>query len=127
MTYGPTLFGQEAAGMGLHAFPHPAANMSRAYTNPLRVQLAACTYCGFCEKFGCGNDSKSSPQTTILPVLMTRPNFELRTHAEVMKVELSSDRRHATGVSYVDENGMLQFQPASVVILSAFMLENARL
>jgi len=127
MTYGPTLFGKAAANLGLHPFPHPAANMSRQYTNPLGVQLAACTYCGFCEKFGCGNDSKSSPQTTILPVLVARPNFELRTHCEVMKVELTSDRRHATGVSYVDENGVMQFQPANIVILSAYMLENVRL
>jgi gluconate 2-dehydrogenase alpha chain len=127
MTYGPALFGKAAANMGLHPFPHPAANMSRAYINPLGVQLAACTYCGFCEKFGCGNDSKSSPQTTILPVLMARPNFELRTHCEVLKVELSGDRRHATGVSYVDENGTTNFQPASMVILCAYMLENVRL
>jgi gluconate 2-dehydrogenase alpha chain len=127
MTYGPTLFAKAAADLGFHPFPQPAANMSRAYTNPLGVQLAACTYCGFCEKFGCGNDSKSSPQTTILPVLMARPNFELRTHSEVMKVELSSDRRHATGISYVDENGVMAFQPANIVVLSAFMLENVRL
>jgi gluconate 2-dehydrogenase alpha chain len=126
MTYGPTLFAQAAESLGYHPFPHPAANMSRAYTNPLGIQLAQCTYCGFCEKFGCGNDSKSSPQTTILPVLMSRPNFTLRTYCEVLKIELTRDRRHATGVSYVDENGALGFQPASIVILSAFMLENVR-
>jgi gluconate 2-dehydrogenase alpha chain len=127
MTYGPALFGKAAESLGFHPFPHPAANMSRAYTNPLGVQLAECTYCGFCEKFGCGNDSKSSPQTTILPVLMPRSNFGLRTYCEVMKVELTRDRRYATGVSYVDENGVLSFQPANIVILSAFTLENVRL
>src|SRR6185312_10123234 len=126
MPYGPSLFAKAAAGLGYHPFPHPAANMSRPYTNPLGVQLGQCTYCGFCEKFGCGNDSKSSPQTTILPVLMARPNFALRTYCEVMKVELTRDRKHATGVSYVDENGVLGFQPAAIVILSAFMLENVR-
>jgi len=127
MTYGPSLFGHAASNVGYHPFPHPAANMSRAYTNPLGVQLAQCTYCGFCEKFGCGNDSKSSPQTTILPVLMPRPNFKLRTYCEVMRVERTRDGRHATGVSYIDENGELSFQPASIVILSAFTLENVRL
>jgi gluconate 2-dehydrogenase alpha chain len=127
MTYGPTLFAQAASGLGYHPFPQPAANMSRPYTNPLGLDLAQCTYCGFCEKFGCGNDSKSSPQTTILPVLLERPNFSLRTYCEVMKVELASDRRHATGVTYVDEVGALSFQPAKIVILSAFMLENVRL
>jgi gluconate 2-dehydrogenase alpha chain len=127
MTYGPALFGKAAADLGFHPFPHPAANMSRQYTNPLGVQLAQCTYCGFCEKFGCGNDSKSSPQTTILPVLMARPNFAVRTYCEVMKIELTRDRRHATGVSYIDENGVLSFQPANIVVLSAFTPENVRL
>jgi gluconate 2-dehydrogenase alpha chain len=127
MTYGPALFGKAAADLGFHPFPHPAANMSRPYTNPLGVQLAQCTYCGFCEKFGCGNDSKSSPQTTILPVLIARPNFAVRTYCEVMKVELTRDRRNATGVSYIDENGVLSFQPANIVILSAFTPENVRL
>jgi gluconate 2-dehydrogenase alpha chain len=127
MTYGPSLFGEAASSLGYHPFPHPAANMSRAYTNPLGAQLAQCTYCGFCEKFGCGNDSKASPQTTILPVLMPRPNFKVRTYCEVVKVERTRDGRHATGVSYIDENGVLSFQPASIVILSAFMLENVRL
>ena len=53
--------------------PLPASrrgNLSQPYTNPLGAQLGACTYCGFCEKFGCGNYSKASPQTTVLPYLM---------------------------------------------------------
>ncbi len=60
MTYGPTLFAKAAQELGAHPFPCPSANMSRAYTNPLGVQLGPCTYCGFCEKFGCGNYSKAS-------------------------------------------------------------------
>jgi gluconate 2-dehydrogenase alpha chain len=127
MTYGPTLFAEAAAKVGLHPFPHPAANMSRAYTNPLGLQLGPCSYCGFCEKFGCGNYSKASPQTTILPVLMARPNFTLRTGCEVMKVETTADGEHATGVTYVDESGAVAFQPAAIVVLSAFTLENVRL
>jgi gluconate 2-dehydrogenase alpha chain len=55
MVYGPTLFAAAAKELGHKPFPCPSANMSRAYTNPLGVQLAPCTYCGFCEKFGCGN------------------------------------------------------------------------
>ena len=127
MTYGPTLFAEAAAKLGYHVFPHPAANLSRPYVNPLGVQLGQCSYCGFCEKFGCGNYSKASPQTTILPVLLARPNFELRTGAEVIKVELSTDRSMATGVTYVDEAGAERFQPASLVVLTAFTLENVRL
>jgi gluconate 2-dehydrogenase alpha chain len=127
MTYGPTLFAEAAAKVGFHPFPHPAANMSRPYTNPLGLQLGPCTYCGFCEKFGCGNYSKASPQTTILPALHARPNFTLRTGCEVVKVELTADGKHATGVTYVDETGATIFQAANIVVLSAYILENVRL
>jgi gluconate 2-dehydrogenase alpha chain len=91
MPYAPMLFAQAAAGLGHHPFPHPAANLSRAYTNPLGVQMGPCTYCGFCEKYGCGNYSKSSAQTTILPVLMRKPNFTLKTNCEALKLNLAAD------------------------------------
>jgi gluconate 2-dehydrogenase alpha chain len=125
--YAPTLFAQATAGMGYHPFPHPCGNLSQPYTNPLGAQLGQCTYCGFCEKFGCGNYSKASPQTTILPYLMMKPNFTLRTEAEVLKIELNPDRTLATGVTYVNSAGQEFFQPASLVILSAYVLQNVRL
>ena len=62
-----TLFAKAAAEMGYKPFPQPSGNLSQAYTNPLGVRLGPCTYCGFCEWFGCGNYSKASPQTTLLP------------------------------------------------------------
>lgn len=127
MVYGPALFGQACHEAGHSPFPCPAANMSRAYTNPLGVTLAPCTYCGFCEKFGCGNNSKSSPQTTILPALMRRNNFELRTESEVLHVNLDSSGKRATGVTYVDTEGRLFEQPADIVFLCAFAQHNVRL
>jgi gluconate 2-dehydrogenase alpha chain len=93
----------------------------------LGAQLGACTYCGFCEKFGCGNYSKASPQTTVLPYLMRRPNFTLKTECEVLKVELTPDKQRATGVSFVNSAGEEFFQPAEMVILSAYVLQNVRL
>ena len=74
----------------------PRPTCRGAYTNPLGVQLGPCTYCGFCEKFGCGNYSKASPQTTILPVLMRKPNFTLRTECEVLKINLDASGKRAT-------------------------------
>jgi gluconate 2-dehydrogenase alpha chain len=126
-TYGPTLFGQAAAQLGRHPFPHPTGNLSQAYTNPLGVQLGACTYCGFCEKFGCGNYSKASPQTTVLPYLLRKPNFRLQTESEVLRVELTPDRKRATGVTYVNSAGEEFFQPAEIVVLSAYVLHNVHL
>ncbi|HKV14998.1 MAG TPA: GMC family oxidoreductase [Reyranella sp.] len=127
MVYGPTLFAAAARETGHKPFPCPAANMSRAYTNPLGVTLAPCTYCGFCEKFGCGNYSKSSPQTTILPVLMRRDNFELRTQCEVLRVNCDSSGKRATSVTYVDTEGREFEQPAEMIFLCAFAQHNVHL
>ncbi|MCP3402771.1 GMC family oxidoreductase [Bradyrhizobium sp. CCGB20] len=126
-TYGPTLFGQAAASLGRHPFPHPGGNLSQSYVNPLGCQLGKCTYCGFCEKFGCGNYSKASPQTTVLPYLMRKSNFELRTECEVLRIELTPDKRRATGVTYVNSAGEEFFQPAEMVFLGAYILHNVRL
>ena len=127
MTYGPKLFEQAAQSMGLHPFPHPAGNLSQAYTNPLGLQMGKCTFCGFCEKFGCGNYSKASPQTTLIPYILTKSNFELRTESEVLRVERTADGKHATGVTYVDAAGHEYFQPAEIVALTAYQLHNVHL
>lgn len=127
MTFSQDRFGTSARDLGFSPFPVPSANMSRAYVNPLGLQLAPCTYCGFCEKYGCGNYSKASPQTTIIPVLMQRRNFTLRTRSEVLRVEQSPDGSRASGVTYVDASGETVFQPAEIVVLSAYSLHNTRL
>jgi gluconate 2-dehydrogenase alpha chain len=127
MTYAQLRFAEAARSLGYSPFPAPSANMSRAYVNPLGVQLGPCTYCGFCEKFGCGNYSKASPQTTILPVLMRKKSFTARTGCEVLQVLLDSSGKRATGVLYVDEQGRQWEQPAEMVVLSAYILHNVRL
>jgi gluconate 2-dehydrogenase alpha chain len=127
MVYAPTLFKKAATELGFHPFPGPSANMSRAYTNPLGVGLGPCTYCGFCEKFACGNYSKASAQTTILPVLMRRDNFTLRTESEVLRVVLDREGKRATGVEYIDTEGQVWEQPAEMVILASYILHNAHL
>src|SRR5699024_5084086 len=67
--YNHELFAKATKDMGYHPFPLPAANASEAYTNPFGQKLAACNFCGFCERFGCLNYSKSSPQTCVLGAL----------------------------------------------------------
>ena len=125
--YGPSLFADAARSMGYKPFPQPSGNLSQAYTNWLGVTLAPCTYCGFCEWFGCGNYSKASPQTTLLPVLVRRPNFEARTECEVAQINLDRSRKRATGVTYVDIDGRSWEQPADLVLLCAFQLFNVHL
>jgi gluconate 2-dehydrogenase alpha chain len=126
-TYGPTLFAKAAANLGFHPFPQPSANMSRPYTNPLGMTLGPCTYCGFCERFGCGNYAKASPQTTIIPALRGRSNFTLQTESEVLKITLDSTGKKATGVLYVDALGNLTEQPAQLVLVCSFAFHVPRL
>lgn len=126
-TLPPTLFAQAAESLGHKPFPQPSANMSRPYTNPLGVQLGPCTYCGFCEKFGCGNYSKASPQTTIHPVLMRKPNFSLRTECEALRINMDSTGKRAVSVTYADATGTEYEQPAEMIFLCAFILHNVRL
>ncbi|MCO6415661.1 GMC family oxidoreductase [Siccirubricoccus sp. KC 17139] len=127
MTAAPQLFAKAATELGWKPFPQPSANLSQAYTNPYGCKLAPCTYCGFCERFGCGNFSKSSPQTCVLPVLVRHPGFEARTECQVTRVNLSRDGKRATGVTYVDTAGQEWEQPAALVLLCAYQLFNVRL
>lgn len=125
--YGPTLFAEAARITGHTPFPQPASNLSEAYVNPLGMKLGQCTYCGFCERFGCGNYSKASPQTCILPALLRLPNFTARTESEVTKINLDSAGKRATGVTFVDTSNEEWEQPAEIVLVCAYALFNVRL
>ena len=89
--------------------------------------LNPCVYCGFCERYGCEQFAKASPQAVILPKLREYSNFELRTGAQVLKINLDSTGKKATGVSYMDEQGREFEQPASLVLCTAFILNNIRM
>jgi len=126
-TYDGLIFEKAARDLGYHPFPKPAANASQAYTNPYGMQLGPCNYCGFCERYGCLNYSKSSPQTCVLDALYQRQNFSYRPNAAVLRVELAADGKTATGVTYADAHGEEVFQPADLVLLCAFQLNNVHL
>ncbi|MDO5680091.1 MAG: GMC family oxidoreductase [Pelistega sp.] len=127
-TYDAMKFAKAAADLGYHPFPKPAGIASQAYVNEYGMQLGPCNHCGFCERFGCYNYSKSSPQTTILDALKRKPNFQYKTHAEVLRVELAPDGKTATGVTYYDEKmGEEVFQPADIVVLCAYSIHNVHL
>ncbi|KDE21250.1 GMC family oxidoreductase [Acetobacter aceti 1023] len=126
-TQGALIFAKAAKELGYAPFPQPAANCSEPWTNQYGVRLGPCNLCGYCERYGCYLYSKASPQTTILPALLKKPNFELRTHSNVTKINLSADGKHATGVTYIDAAGREVIQPAELVILSSFQINNVRL
>ena len=104
------------------------ANASRAYTNPDGSQFGACQYCGYCQRFGCEANAKGSPHITVIPIAMSNPNFELRTHAWVTKVLKDSSGKRVTGVTYTNVlNGEEFEQPAGMVLLCAYAINNVHL
>ena len=124
---GAELFYGAARSQGYHPYPIPAANASRPYVNTYGCQMGRCNFCGFCSDYGCLNYSKASPNVCIMPVLRIRKSFELRTHAQVLKVNLDADRKRATGVTYLDAHGQEVEQPADLVVLCAFSFYNVHL
>ena len=124
--YFAAIFRKGAESLGYHPFPQPSSNLSRSYKNPEGLELQACVYCGFCERYACEHFAKASPQTVILPALLNRPNYELRTNCEVLRINLDSTRKKATGVTYVDASGIEYEQPAELVLITAFALSNVR-
>lgn len=121
------IFATKTTEMGYHPFPVPAGTIGAAYTNPLGINLAPCTYCGYCQLYGCGNWSKSSPNACIMPALMMRRNFSMLTECEVTRIEKSDDGKTVSGVTFVDSDGHTGFQPADIVIVAAYQLDNVRL
>lgn len=122
------LFHDVAAKKGYHPFPLPTANASQAYTNPDGSQFGQCQYCGFCERYGCESNAKGSPLITVIPLAKKQKTFELRTESWVTKVEYDKQKKMATGVTYVNVNtGEECFQPARIVILGAYGLNNVHL
>ena len=124
-SYLSTRYEAGAKKLGLHPYPQPAANLSAAYKNPDGVSRAGCAYCGYCERFGCMVGAKAQPTNTLMPVLQQRKNFELRTNSWVRRI-IHKDGK-ATGVQYTAASGDEFFQPAGLVIVSTFTLNNTRL
>lgn len=120
------LFKKAAKDLGYHPYHMPSNNLSQAYKNPDGIERGACQYCGFCERFGCEYGAKASPTVTVIPTAKQTGNFEVRTHSVVRRVIHENGR--ATGVLYVDTRTGEEFiQPAEVVVVSAYQLNNIKI
>ena len=125
--YSSALFKKAAESMGYKPFPIPTGANSHPYKNEYGATINACVYCGYCQFFGCEMGAKASPQTAVLPALMQNKNFELRTLCNVVKVNLDSEKKRAVSVTYVDSRGREFEQPADLVLLTSYVLNNTRL
>ena len=127
--YFSALFSDAAKALGYHPYPSPAANLSEPYTNPDGVSRSACFYCGFCERFGCMVGAKAQPTNTLLPLIQERKNISIRSGASVRRViyGTAGSGKRARGVTYLDDKGEEVFQPAELVFLASWTLNNTRL
>jgi gluconate 2-dehydrogenase alpha chain len=124
-SYFASLFEEAARSLGYHPHPVPSANLSQAYRNPDGIIRPACQYCGFCERFGCMVGAKAQPTNTLLPIIARQRNVRLLNGAQVRRLNYKDGK--ATGVVYVDTKGREFLQPADLVVLASWTLNNARL
>ena len=127
--YFAELFRKAAESLGYHPYPVPAATISTSYTNPDGVTRPGCSFCGFCERFGCMIGAKAQPTNTLLPVVSRQKNVSLRTGMWVRRIVHGGAGKAAAarGVTYQDASGEEYFQPADLVILASWTLNNVRL
>ncbi len=120
------IFADACRELGYHPFPQPSGILSEAYTDLSGVTRSGCMLCGYCTRFGCHVDAKSSALTTHLPMALASGNYEIRYGATVVRIDTGADGL-ATGVTYIDAAGRMHHQPAEMVLLTAFTLSNVRL
>lgn len=120
------MFEEATKKIGYKPFVVPAGTLSEQYTNPDGQTLNACQYCGFCAVNYCEYGAKADPVLTVIPTAQKTGNFDLRTHAKVIRV--LHDGGKATGVLYQDTRTGQEFeQPADLVVLTSYTFSNVRL
>src|SRR6202171_4156131 len=115
------LFEGGARKLGYHPFSSPRAILSEPYH-----KRSGCTYCGFCQSFGCHVGAKSSILVTKLPEADATGNFKLLTGTMCYRVNSDNSGR-ATGVSYYGPDGSDNTIEAELVIMTTFIYDNTRL
>ncbi|MBL8232929.1 MAG: GMC family oxidoreductase [Bryobacterales bacterium] len=109
-----------AKRLGWHPFDVPMLRNSVPYNG-----RQACMRCRWCVGHSCEVDAKNGTQNTVIPRALATGNCVLRTGCMTKQILMNGAR--ATGVSYFDERGRLEEQPADIVVVAAAAVETARL
>ncbi|HJZ47805.1 MAG TPA: GMC family oxidoreductase [Roseiflexaceae bacterium] len=107
--------------MGLHPHPVPVGVNSVPYDG-----RPATTYTAWSNGFGSYSGDKWHPGLSSIPEALASGNLDLRTHCRVTRVLTDRDG-HASGVEYLDANGVPRTQAARTVLLGSYLYENVRL
>jgi choline dehydrogenase-like flavoprotein len=119
---GELLIKKGAAKLGIKALPYPIAVLSQPYDG-----RPPCHFCGACN-WGCDVGARFSSLDVLIPKLRSRSNFELRTNAVVHTIRLDRATGKASGVTYIDANGKLEYEAdAKAVVLGASLVESVRI
>jgi len=109
------------AGIGVPVIPERTAVLSVNYDGRPK-----CHFCGACGN-GCDSRSRFSSLDVIIPKLLSRRNFTLRTHAVAHQV-LVDQNGQARGVSFFDARTKQHYEVAArAVILAASTVESGRI
>ena len=106
--------------LGMRVAPTPVAINTRPYNG-----RPACLYDGWCEA-GCPIGALANPLTTYLNSA-AKAGATIRHESTVVRVLTDNKGTRATGVMYIDGQGVEHKQLANLTILAAFGVQNARL
>ena len=106
--------------MGMTTAPIPMAVLSEPYDG-----RAGCIWDGWCDA-GCPIGALANPLVVYLP-RATQAGARLQSDSFVTRVLTDASGKRATGVEYRDASGNTVIQPAKLVVLCAFSIENPRI
>ena len=121
MAQADELFAAGTRKLGYHPFPTPRTILSQDYNG-----RPGCTYCGFCQTFGCHVGAKSSILVTKLPEADGTSDFKLLTGTMVYRID-SDNSGKVTGVSYYGPDGSENAIEADLVIVTPYIYDCTRL
>src|SRR5262249_8420847 len=105
----------------------PAISLRSAVLTRRHNGRAPCHYCRECDR-GCDTSSRFCTLDAIIPGLLTRQNFTLRTGAAVRRVVMDSGRNVARGVEFIDTQTRKSYEVyAKTVVLGAGAMESTRI
>jgi choline dehydrogenase-like flavoprotein len=110
-------------GAGLNAVGYRSEMTPHAVATAPVAGRSACMYYGFCAD-GCKSDAKGSANVNYIPRAV-RAGAEIRAGCFASAIETAGGA--ATGVHYVDADGVEHFQPAHRVFVSCYAIETPRL
>ena len=119
-------FETAAKQTGCHPYMIPAAIASEPIPRRTASRtIRACT-AGSASASAASTTPKAEPNNTFIPVAEKNGNCEIRCNANV--VEILKKGNKVTGVRYIDTLTLEEFiQPADVVVLSSYVMNNAKL